>query len=546
MFQAQDGLIQFIFANEDTYFTDSGLRLNLVRWLYGELYGRYQHVFFFREQKRDFGILVFDSDSWNIASEQTKKLLPFTIKGTGAYRKSKTGSLLTTSPDSVFRLLRSVKRSAFVFEIASFAKIMAGNEALLSQLRQENALTQNLLLIRGSIQAEYNRAFFRDTESVFHSKTDRGYLFPEIVQAFCEPDEFREGCYRKLQKLLGEGCIFLNRFSREAILPVVWNAAWHKDNMLPDISEKAVEEITDFIYCWYHSNLVQARWNKLFHSNDRREFRSLYTDLTRNWDEITQAAAEFRVWRETDGYPAEDVEESFCVCDSSLIKRLKSIRPQAALVGEDTAVAERIEIQKAYRLLLKERTQSPDEDLKKLMLRVTVRMERGALRGDLRTVRYGGECLQFACNHNYSMKGRPAACLRGYDFLLELTESLFAIETGTELTEQSLSRIRTEFADLMSELEGGMTGLGGFGLKAKADRAENLQKKAELTKGLVRSDYDRITILDQMVIKLEAMIREVANIREYNSESADIIRELSSQLRQSPEKELRDFMNTWV
>jgi dsDNA-specific endonuclease/ATPase MutS2 len=98
----------------------------------------------------------------------------------------------------------------------------------------------------------------------------------------------------------------------------------------------------------------------------------------------------------------------------------------------------------------------------------------------------------------------------------------------------------------MSELEGGMTGLGGFELKAKADRAENLQKKAELAKGLVRSDYDRITMLDQMVIKLETMICEVANIREYNSESADIIRELSSQLRQSPEKELRDLLNTWV
>ena len=79
MFQAQDGFIQFVFANEDTYFTDSGLRLSLRRWLYRELSATYQYVFFIQELAKNFSIVVFDPDSWNMASGVAKKL-PLPIK----------------------------------------------------------------------------------------------------------------------------------------------------------------------------------------------------------------------------------------------------------------------------------------------------------------------------------------------------------------------------------------------------------------------------------------------------------------------------------
>ena len=109
MFQAQDGFIQFVFANEDTYFTDSGLRLSLRRWLYRELSATYQYVFFIQELAKNFSIVVFDPDSWNMASGVAKKL-PFPIKAGAAFTPSRDGCAVPGSADTVLKLLKHAGR----------------------------------------------------------------------------------------------------------------------------------------------------------------------------------------------------------------------------------------------------------------------------------------------------------------------------------------------------------------------------------------------------------------------------------------------------
>lgn len=549
MFQAQDGFIQFVFANEDTYFTDSGLRLSLRRWLYRELSATYQYVFFIQELAKNFSIVVFDPDSWNMASGVAKKL-PFPIKAGAAFTPSRDGCAVPGSADTVLKLLKHAGRAAFVFRIAAFQRALPGNEALLLQLRQDNAGAKNLLLIQAEIQAEYNRPLFRSEDSIFLSRTDRGYLFPEVVQAFLEPDEFHEGCYRKLKGLLGECCIFLNRFTIESVTRVVWNAAWHTDSALLKLREKTVDEVSDFVLMWYKSDAVQARWAGLMHTNDRREFGRLYSDLTKRWDQITEAAAEYREWKASEGTPAMDADGDGCVNETLLVRRLKEILPYHSLNAErDRKKKEmqiRMELQKACRMLMVERTFQPGGELQNLLLRVIVRMGNAARRGDLRTIQYGGECLRYACEKDYRMEGGGAACLSGYDLLTQISESVFLAETGSRMTEQNLQRIQSEFSGLMGELEGGVSDLGAFLYQKKVDLAERLQAKVEVTKGKVRSDAEKINVLNQMLFNLETMIREVAQIREYHGNTEEIIRDLSAQLGKSPEQRLRDLMNSWI
>ena len=143
-------------------------------------------------------------------------------------------------------------------------------------------------------------------------------------------------------------------------------------------------------------------------------------------------------------------------------------------------------------------------------------MGNAARRGDLRTIQYGSECLRYACEKDYRMEGGGAACLSGYDLLTQISESVFLAETGSRMTEQNLQRIQSEFSGLMGELEGGVSDLGAFLYQKKVDLAERLQAKVEVTKGKVRSDAEKINVLNQMLFNLETMIREVAQIREYH------------------------------
>ena len=545
MFQSQDGLVQFVFANEDTYFTDSGLKLSLNRWLFRELRERYKYVFFSRQLQKEYGIQMFDPESWLALSEQTKKL-PFSIKGSAPYVPARNGVSMTVSADTILKLIRNVSLAACVFQISAFRSILKGNEALLSQLQQENLQTQKLLLVRSGVIAEYNRPFFLEADSVLHGKNDSGYLFPEVVDAFLEPDEYGEGCYRKLKNLMGDKCIFLNRFSREAVSNVVWNAAWHNDSVIDDISENELNVITDFVYMWYHSDVVQARWRGLFSLNDRREFRRLFQDLMQSWEAVSRSAEEYHDWVETQDGVVEDIGESYCIHESPLSQRLKGIpmqgMPGAGEKGKDREISIQIELQKACRLLQTERTALPGEELQKLLDRVIVRIGKSVQGRDLRTIRYGSECLQYACEQNFRMEGRQKACIKGYELLTEISQTLFAAEAGAKLSEQNFSRFKAELSAQMGELKSGSLGPESLLFKEMVGRAENLHEKVKIAKGKAESESDRVSTLNQMLIKLEAMIREIAKIKEFGSGSAQTIRDLSAELK-NPVQQLRDLLD---
>jgi hypothetical protein len=59
---------------------------------------------------------------------------------------------------------------------------------------------------------------------------------------------------------------------------------------------------------------------------------------------------------------------------------------------------------------------------------------------------------------------------------------------------------------------------------------------------MAESESDRVSTLNQMLIKLEAMIREIAKIKEFGSGSAQTIRDLSAELK-NPVQQLRDLLD---
>ena len=91
-FESQNGLVQFVFANEDAYFLDSMIRLNLRDYLCHELSRQgYSRIFFIEGVAPDYTVRIFDRDSWSYASEQSRSALAGLFVSERPYEASDSG-----------------------------------------------------------------------------------------------------------------------------------------------------------------------------------------------------------------------------------------------------------------------------------------------------------------------------------------------------------------------------------------------------------------------------------------------------------------------
>ena len=73
-FDAGDGLYHLVFANEDTYYLDSLLKLNLRQYLYYELKGKgYESVFFLSGEEGNLFLTFGDARSQTVYERYTEQ-----------------------------------------------------------------------------------------------------------------------------------------------------------------------------------------------------------------------------------------------------------------------------------------------------------------------------------------------------------------------------------------------------------------------------------------------------------------------------------------
>ena len=76
-FDSKNGFIQYLFAEEDTYYLDSMTRLDLSDYLYYQLRrrhaGEYRYVYEISGLAPAFAVKSFDRESFNISAQKTQK-----------------------------------------------------------------------------------------------------------------------------------------------------------------------------------------------------------------------------------------------------------------------------------------------------------------------------------------------------------------------------------------------------------------------------------------------------------------------------------------
>ena len=548
MFQVRDGLFHYVFANlNDVCVTDSTLKLSLRQWLCRELRRECGRVLFFEGTGRDYYLRAYNRASWQFFAEQCKGFLGISLRGRADYQPERAGEPVSCTADQIQKMTAQASDTALVFRLDTFADVFAGREMDVYDLIRENPQKKNLILLVSSVFAADSMSCFQDPRGIFQAATGRGFLFPEIVQAFCEPDERREGCYRRLRRLTGNACVFLNRFSEEQVRNAVLLAAWKRDPGWERIKEETIDAVADFVYVWYHASSVQMHWQGLFQDNARREISVLLRDLENNWSAAAEAAAVYREESSLSGRPPLDIREPCVVAENMFIRQLRQISIPEYSASEDGGRGSSVYYRKRLQALIRDMQVpcggTPDVGTQKLLLRVTDRMSLAVQLQDTQTFDYCVSALRYAAEHRYCAGDKERLCLRTYEQMTDVSDDLFAKVKEIYEREKRLHRKQEELKKLVSDIEAGH--YRDVMEKHRAmEKAGRLDRAAKAEQALLEKAASDESSLGRVLQELDIMLQASDRTEAVSPELGGLIRQLQAQTEQSREAPLRDLLDS--
>lgn len=295
-------MLKFVFASEDdSYLLDSLLSVSLDDYLY------------FQGRKEGFDLIFFISCD-NEGGDVRYSLLPadqaageVTVGRDFWGRKQRLGSgneglgqeeLLGKLSMLAQNRKRGKSRIGMVFELRAFCCFF----------RQESNLQQLLIwldkpegpefVLKVPVIAEHCVDAFLAESSVFRHRiqdAQAGRRLRSISPVLYELLQ-QGGClFEKMERQMGDQCVFLNRFTQKNLERVVRRSLWI-DHPERRESPQMQRDVCDFLYAYYHSAGMPRAANNLLRSNESHHFRQLQKDLNNEeiWNQITQLC---RRWR---------------------------------------------------------------------------------------------------------------------------------------------------------------------------------------------------------------------------------------------------------
>lgn len=294
-FQAAQGLVHLLFANEDTYITDGLIRHPLERYLYLKLKNAgYEKVLilrdsngptyqFFDEKSRDAYVEYRDNNKTSFF--QAKGIEEIEYENRRFVRRFKKTEVL----QALSRLLDMLGQStglAVVLPVEWFV-CFSGEEMnpLLLELSKKNYARNNLLLVHFPIAAESSRVYFENPASIFRSS-----LFPEIEAVFERYDKVF--LFDALKQELGERVVFFNELKYHELK----NLVHHIYLNYVDKAEESfdTDKVTVFLWGWYHSDRLRFAAENVLPINEQRRFDVIYNGLRdrRSRDNISRVISD--------------------------------------------------------------------------------------------------------------------------------------------------------------------------------------------------------------------------------------------------------------
>lgn len=299
-FQAAQGLVQLLFANEDTYITDGLVRLPLERYLYMRLKkAGYDKVLFFSdvnepiyrfldvrsknayvEYRNHNKTAIFQSD----ANDEIEQYNWCFVK-----RFKKTEGMMALN--RVLDMLECYTNMAVVLPVEWFSRF--SNEetmkASLLKMNQNNYKRNNLLLVHFPVMAESSRAYFGSPDSIFRSA-----LFPELAAAFRRSDKVF--LCDALKQEMGERVTFLNELNYHELKNLV---QYIYLNHVAAEERFDIDKMVAFIWGWYHSDRLRFETEDVLPANEQRRMNVIYHALKerRTRDKLCRVIAELEATR---------------------------------------------------------------------------------------------------------------------------------------------------------------------------------------------------------------------------------------------------------
>lgn len=450
-FESQNGLVQFVFANEDAYYLDSLLRLNLKDYLCHELYRQgYARVIFVEGIAPDIAVRVFDRDSWQYVCEQSKSAFGGLFSAEKPYEASAGGFVMNLSEERLLRLLKNPQECAFVFHTDNFARLFRGKNYQLENLIRQNPHRKNLFLIEAPVTSDTTTALLAAQDRIFQASADGGPLFPELKSAFADDSVVDESCYIRLKKLMGDRCVFLNDFSVQNIENVIFWVFWMRRSDGRLYSSEEIRNAARFIQAWYRSPKLRSRYPMALSDNEKRYFYILAGDIENRWASIREYTA---AWIE-EGCPDQKLPELYVLSENPFVSQLKAIRfPDQYQKQQASCVEDWRQLVREYG---KPRNRRPDQEVKGPVTHAIERMGKAVEQNDQETFQRTRACLMFALEKGFVYDKADAHTWECYEKIGELSGTCFALRSQIRADEQNIRRWKKEEEELEYRINNGM------------------------------------------------------------------------------------------
>ena len=276
-FDSGNGLCHLVFGNEDVYYTEGLIRLNIRQYLYFELKKlNYGEIYFLSGDEGRCELIVSDTDAAALYHCYEKKSL---IGRIFTKKEKTTGAQKFVLDDfkafweRAIQMMWNEKNLVFVCSISAFSMLKYHPEYVkdLCELAEKNYLRGHLILVQASVAAEGSLPYLADTQGVFHSA-----LFPEIQQIFSLNKNVY--IYEQLQQAMGDKAVFLNFLDH----PEIYRMVRHFFLKHPEYTQEeglCAEEITDYIWMYYHSQDFMLQEKNVFPENKKRVLLNIEKSL---------------------------------------------------------------------------------------------------------------------------------------------------------------------------------------------------------------------------------------------------------------------------
>lgn len=469
----QDGLIHFLFANEDQYILDSMIALDLTGYLNYELQRRhFKRILFISGLEGSFAVRIFHQDTWNWMTERMKGPFGLSLRSKPEFCPDQKGMVLNCSAEQIRKLPDQAKNTAFVISLDSFAEIFFGCAEQLKNAQRLNTHNRNLMILRSGVTSKESQPYFQDPKGIFSEET----LFPEIVTAFNEEDSPEDGCYYRMKQLLGDRCEFLNRFSKKAIGRVVSYFDWlcRMEPLFWTAKEKEV--LSEYIWKWYHDAREQLRAEDFLSENPMRSYQILLRDLGKHAKEILKAAQDIN----RNESPAEPLPEPGVIADSLFVRQV----PEQFYEVQDPEKRMQFESDCAMirRELRKPSARKPKEEMKKHLEFLLTSLSAAVKNGDSETFRQAKEGILSVTKCRYRTDENSCSLQKA---AVSQSAMLFDVQRKLKNDAKRISEIDKELFGIM---ERDIGKLGASERAAEANRALNLKKEKESLEGMIRKN----------------------------------------------------------